>query len=79
MNIQANELFKNIYVLNPEISSQQLLSAIKERLCKAEALALVAAEIDFESCSPSVVENYVWAMMDLIRESRWLFEKIRKD
>jgi hypothetical protein len=55
--------------------SNQLYDSVNACLCKAEALAIVAATADLEAYDPKVLNNYLWTLSDLVREARWLFEK----
>jgi hypothetical protein len=75
MNIAATKTPNGIYSLNPEINPNQLYDAINAYLCKAEALAAIAATIDFESYESEIINNLMWTVSDFIREARWLCGK----
>lgn len=75
MDNQINCSPNETYLLNPRLNSQQLNDAISACLAKAEALATTAADIDFEAYTPSIVSNYLWALSDIIREARWLYNE----
>lgn len=75
MNIQISESFDGVYLLNPQINQQQLYDAIAACLCKAEALAMTAAAVDFEAYTSDIISNYLWALSDIVREARYLYEK----
>lgn len=76
MNIQLTQLPNGIYILNPEVSSQQLFDAKNACLCKAEALAAMAAASDFDAYTSEIISNYLWALSDMIHEARWLHKKL---
>jgi hypothetical protein len=75
MTISSNQMPNGVYLLNPAITFQQLLEAISACLSKAEALALTAATTDFESYEPETINNFMWALSDIIRETKWLYQK----
>lgn len=75
MDTQTNYSPNGVYLLNPELNSQQLYDAISACLNKAEALAITAATTDFEAYGVDVISNYLWALSDTIREARWLYGK----
>ncbi len=64
----------NIYLLKEELNYQQLSSAINRCLCQAEALAIIATIADAETVGVDTVNNYLWALSDMIQEVRWLYE-----
>lgn len=76
MNIQSNVLFNDIYHLKEELSQQQLSSAINRCFCQVEALAIMASIIDVEAIGNETVNNYLWALSDIVREAKWLFEHL---
>jgi hypothetical protein len=76
MNTKTDQTPNSVYLLNPEIKPCQLSSAISASLSKAEALALTAATIDFDGYDPDTINNYMWTLSDLIREIKWLYEKV---
>jgi hypothetical protein len=76
MKILSNQTPSGVYLLNPELNSQQLYDTINSCLSKAEALAITAATVDFESYEPDTINNYLWALSDIIREAKWLYGKI---
>lgn len=67
-----NQTFNGLYHLNPELEPQLLSDAINACLSKAEALAVIAATIDFECYESEIISNYLWALSDSVREARWL-------
>lgn len=73
MMLATNQIFNGIYLLNPEISTQTLTDAIKARLCKAEALALLAASSDLELYKTDTINNYLWTLSDLLIEVNALY------
>ena len=74
MTIQSNISPNNIYFLKEKISHQQLSSAINRCLCQAEALAVIATIADAETVGVDTINNYLWALSDMIQETRWLYE-----
>lgn len=76
MDSQTEHPFDSLYILNPEANAEQLFDAINARLHKAEALAVIAATIDFETYTSETIGNYLWALSDVIREVKWLHKKI---
>lgn len=64
------------YLINPDLSSQQLYDATSACLCKAEALAQTASATDFETYTPDTIGNYLWALSDLIHEAKFLLVKL---
>lgn len=66
----------NIYLFNAESTVDQVYKGISARLCKAEALAAVAANMDIECYSPEIISNYLWVLSDIVRESKSLYEII---
>jgi hypothetical protein len=77
MNISINKTPNGVYLLNPELNPDQLFDAVNACLYKAEAIAMTAATTDFEAYTSEVINNYMWALSDLIREARWLFGKTK--
>jgi hypothetical protein len=75
MQTRSNQTSSGVYLFNPDIEASQLSSAISASLSKAEALALTAATMDFDGYDPDTINNYMWALSDLIREIKWLYEK----
>lgn len=71
MNLSPNKL----YHLNQAANSRQLFEAVHVCLCKAEALATVATRCDFENYDAKCVNDYLWALSDLVDEAQWLFER----
>jgi hypothetical protein len=76
MNNKPSLSPSGIYLLDPQLDSQQLYDATRASLCKAEALAAVAASVDLHMYEPETVSNYLWVLSDLVRESAWLFGKL---
>jgi hypothetical protein len=76
MDNQIKHPFKEVYLLNPKLNSQQLYDAINACLCKAEALAATAATTDFEAYESDTINSYMWALRDIIHEAKWLYNKI---
>jgi hypothetical protein len=76
MSNQKKHSSHNIYLLDPEATSQQLFDATSACLKKAEALSMVAASIDLEAYSPDIIGNYLWTVGDLVREASWLYQKL---
>jgi hypothetical protein len=76
MNNKPNLSPNGIYLLNPQSDSQQLYDATSACLCKAQALAAIAASVDLDAYSSDIVSNYLWVLHDLIREGAWLFSEI---
>lgn len=66
----------SIYQLKPALSFYQIYDAVSDYLAKAEALATTAANIDFEAFSSWHINNYFWALSDLIQEARCACEKL---
>jgi hypothetical protein len=56
-----------------------LYDTLHAYLCKAEALAAVAVDVDFEIYDSEIVSNYLWALSDVVREARCLVEKFVSD
>ncbi|TAK75172.1 MAG: hypothetical protein EPO11_05770 [Gammaproteobacteria bacterium] len=77
MTHPSNLLPNKIYYLNPTLSFEQLSNAVSSCLCKAEALATMATLIDIEVLATSdSINNYFWALSEIIQEAQWLYEKI---
>jgi hypothetical protein len=68
MNNQSASIFSGIY----SSGFQQLFDAVNACLCKAEALAVTAATTDFESFESNIINNYMWALSDIVREAKCL-------
>lgn len=77
MSTQLQQILSDIYCVNPDLDPQQLSNAFIACLCKAEALALTAATVDFEAFSSETFNNYMWALSDYIREAKVLYEKAK--
>lgn len=75
METHLNQTPNGVYLLNPKLNPQQLYDTISACLCKAEALATTAAATDFEAYSADTINHYLWAISDIIREARWLYDK----
>ena len=73
MNIHSPALPNGIYLLKEGLSYQQLSAAINRCLCQAEALAVIATIVDAETVGLDTVNNYLWALSDMIQEARWLY------
>jgi hypothetical protein len=78
MNTQTNQTPNGVYLFNPTVNSNQLFEVVSACLCKAHALSTVAATTDFEAYDVDILNNYLWAISDLLRETRWLYGKIYK-
>lgn len=74
MTNQTNQTFNGIFSLNPEINSQIISDAIKARLSKSKALALVATSTDFETFNSDIVSDYLWAISDMLQEANCLHD-----
>ncbi len=72
MNTHPQNLPNNIYLLKPGLSQQQLSAAINRCLCQAEALSVIATLADTETVGLDTINNYLWALSDMIQETRWL-------
>jgi len=57
--------------VNPEI-----LNNLNKFLCKAEALAAILEIADLETVATHVIDNYLWALSDYIREARQLYNRL---
>ena len=66
----------NVYHINSQTTKQQLNNSLRRSLAKAEALAVLATLVDFETVYEEIIDNYFWALSDLIQESKKLFEQI---
>lgn len=75
MDKQLEQTPNGIYFFNSNVDPQQLFNAVNACLCKTEALALTAATTDFESYDSDTINNYMWALSDIIRETKCLYEK----
>lgn len=74
-----NEFILNgVYHLNPRFSTKQFSDLISMCLCKAEALALTGATIDFGNYHADIASNFLWAISDLITEAKWLQTKLQE-
>ena len=73
MNGASHVLPNDIYLLKTGLSKQQLSAAINHCLCQAEALAVIATIIDAETIGLDTMNNYLWALSDMIQEARWLY------
>lgn len=62
-----------IYMFNADTTIDQVYKGISARLCKAEALAAVAANMDIECYSSEIISNYLWVLSDIVRESKSLY------
>lgn len=79
MDTQLKQTPNGIYFFNPNVNPQQLFNAVNACLCKAEALALTAATTDFESYNPDTINNYLWALTDIIHEAKYLHNAMKPD
>ena len=75
MNASPSQTPNGIYLFNPAVNPNQLFEATSACLCKAHALAAIAATTDFEAYDANIINNYLWAISDLIRETKWLHDK----
>ncbi len=69
------EFPNKIYLFNTQTNSQQLFDAVSACLCKATALTAIAATINLEDYTPDTVNNYLWALSDIVQEGKTLYEK----
>jgi hypothetical protein len=76
MNNQTNHFSNNLYQLNSDLKPQQLFDAVSACLSKAEALTSIATTIDMEIYTSEVVNNYLWALGDIIREAKCLHKEL---
>jgi hypothetical protein len=75
MDAHTDQSFNNLYQLNSDLKPHQLLDAVSVCLNKAESLTCIATTIDMETYTSDIVNNYLWALSDIVREAKWLYEK----
>ena len=66
-----------IYLLKNDLSQQQLIAAINRSLCHAEALSLAASVINVESLGTDIMDNYLWALSEIIQEAKYLHDNYK--
>ncbi|HSW93587.1 MAG TPA: hypothetical protein VLJ15_04440 [Gammaproteobacteria bacterium] len=76
MSTQQNQTSNGIYLFNPAVSFNQLFEAVNASLCKAHAIAAIGAVADMDVYDADIVNNYLWALSDIIQEAKWLHGKI---
>jgi hypothetical protein len=76
MQTRKDESLNGLYLLQSQLTRQQLIAAIGKCLCKAEALATIATIVDFETQKSDIQSDYFWALSDVIHEAKWLYEKM---
>lgn len=67
-----------VYTFNADATVPDVYKSISARLAKAEALAIIAANLDLDAYAPDIVSNYLWALSDMVRESKALYEEITR-
>jgi hypothetical protein len=72
MNIHSHVSPNHIYLLKEGLSPQQISAAVNRCLCQAEALAVIATIADVETVGIDTMNNYLWALSDMIQEACWL-------
>jgi hypothetical protein len=76
MSIQPHVLPNDIYILKEGLTHQQLSAAINRCLYQAEALAVIATLADAEAIKLDTMNNYLWALSDIVQEARCLYEHL---
>ncbi len=76
MNTQSRISSNNIYILKDGLNQQELWSAINRCLCQAEALSIIATIIDAETIGVDTLNDYLWTLSDIVRETRCLYENL---
>jgi hypothetical protein len=67
-----------IYLLNPDLKSNQIKEAIMERLHQLQALTCVCQEEDFTDYITEYLNNYFWLENTLINQIIELFHAYDK-
>lgn len=62
-----------VYLSSSE--KKDLHEAISACLCKAQAIALVIATTNVDEYNTKTVNDYLWALSDLIRDAKCLYDK----
>ena len=74
---EPNQLPNSIYLLPLDINTTEISDRISICLAKAESLAHVAASIDFEAFTPESLDPFLYTLIEIIQEARWLYSKNR--
>jgi len=65
----------SLYLVDENADHLKILNTISSCLNKAEALTITAANLDFDVLDNQTIGNYLWALKDIIKEAKWLYEK----
>lgn len=79
MSTLANPALGKLYYLNNNVTPNDLHEAINACLSKAQSLAAVMATVDTDEYKTKLINNYLWALSDIVYEIKFLYQQLTKN